>query len=89
MIVSILVPKYFEADVIDGNSFINSPSLVIKTGNLNYYIKNPTSKIIFTETSIRMKVIDDISITTSADLLFLPIEVDWIEIEDQSIPTRK
>lgn len=65
-------------------SFKNIPVLAIQNGNDTYLLEKETTKIQFTEANASFVIKDtDLVITTKDDMLFLPIEIDWVEIETE------
>jgi len=63
-------------------SFKNNPKITIHNGNNTIFLQKETSKIHFVESNSTFKIEDaDIEISTSDNLLFIPVEIDWIELE--------
>lgn len=62
-------------------SFKHAPQLLIRNGDNECITKKSTNKIQFVETSCSFEIEDaDIELTTNDNLLFIPLEIDWIEI---------
>ncbi|GEM_PF-6363215 len=62
-------------------SFVNKPELTINLRNSSIKVKTKTNQVMFTETNVTSKFIEgDVVIYSNDNLVFIPIEVDWIEI---------